>query len=95
MALRTADWKGAPVPAEVAVWAVDEGVLRLTAVADPDGTRHDLLALLHAAPPGPLDEAILLGAAAGLPARLSQAAHPPHDLGQAAGDAGETAGPAD
>src|SRR5262249_2864555 len=25
VALRTADWKGAPVPAEVAVWAVDEG----------------------------------------------------------------------
>ena len=41
-----------------------------TAVADPDGTRHDLLALLHAAPPGPLDRAIRLGATAGLPARL-------------------------
>jgi uncharacterized protein YfaS (alpha-2-macroglobulin family) len=36
VALRTADWKGAPVPAEVAVWAVDEGVLRLTAYEPPD-----------------------------------------------------------
>jgi len=34
--LRTADWKGAPVPAEVAVWAVDEGVLRLTGYEPPD-----------------------------------------------------------
>ncbi len=36
VALRTTDWKGAPVPAEVAVWAVDEGVLRLTAYEPPD-----------------------------------------------------------
>lgn len=36
LALRTADWKGAPVPAEVAVWAVDEGVLRLTGYEPPD-----------------------------------------------------------
>ena len=36
VALRTADWKGAPVPAEVAVWAVDEGVLRLTGYEPPD-----------------------------------------------------------
>ena len=36
VALRTADWKGAPVPAEVTVWAVDEGVLRLTAYEAPD-----------------------------------------------------------
>jgi uncharacterized protein YfaS (alpha-2-macroglobulin family) len=36
VALRTADWKGAPVPAEVAVWAVDEGVLRLTGYEAPD-----------------------------------------------------------
>ena len=36
VALRTSDWKGAPVPAEVAVWAVDEGVLRLTGYEAPD-----------------------------------------------------------
>ncbi|MGZ6060081.1 MAG: alpha-2-macroglobulin family protein, partial [Myxococcaceae bacterium] len=36
VALRTADWKGAPVAAEVAVWAVDEGVLRLTGYEPPD-----------------------------------------------------------
>jgi uncharacterized protein YfaS (alpha-2-macroglobulin family) len=36
VAVRTADWKGAPVPAEVAVWAVDEGVLRLTGYEPPD-----------------------------------------------------------
>ena len=36
VAVRTADWKGGPVPAEVAVWAVDEGVLRLTGYEPPD-----------------------------------------------------------
>jgi len=36
VSLRTTDWKGAPVPAEVAVWAVDEGVLRLTSYEPPD-----------------------------------------------------------
>ena len=36
VALRTSDWKGAGVPAEVAVWAVDEGVLRLTGYEPPD-----------------------------------------------------------
>ena len=36
LALRTADWKGAPVSAEVALWAVDEGVLRLTDYQPPD-----------------------------------------------------------
>jgi hypothetical protein len=36
VALRTTDWKGAPVAAEVAVWAVDEGVLRLTGYEAPD-----------------------------------------------------------
>ncbi len=36
VALRTTDWKGAPVAAEVAVWAVDEGVLRLTGYEPPD-----------------------------------------------------------
>ena len=36
LALRTADWKGAPVAAEVAVWAVDEGVVRLTSYQPPD-----------------------------------------------------------
>lgn len=36
LALRTTDWKGAGMPAEVAVWAVDEGVLRLTNYEAPD-----------------------------------------------------------
>lgn len=41
-----------------------------TAVADSDGTRRELLALLRAAPPDGLDRPVLLGAAARLPARL-------------------------
>lgn len=41
-----------------------------TAVADPAGTRQDVLTLLRAAPTGRLDQAILLGATACLPARL-------------------------
>jgi uncharacterized protein YfaS (alpha-2-macroglobulin family) len=36
LGLRTTDWKGAGAPAEVAVWAVDEGVLRLTNYEAPD-----------------------------------------------------------
>ena len=36
VALRTTDFKGAPVSSEVAVWAVDEGVLRLTGYEAPD-----------------------------------------------------------
>jgi hypothetical protein len=39
-------------------------------VADPDGARQDIPALLRAAPRGRLDRAIRLGATAGLPARL-------------------------
>jgi hypothetical protein len=34
--LKVADYKGAPARAEVTVWAVDEGVLRLTAYEKPD-----------------------------------------------------------
>ena len=41
-----------------------------TAVADADGTRLDLIALLRATPDGRLDRPVLLGAAARLPARL-------------------------
>jgi uncharacterized protein YfaS (alpha-2-macroglobulin family) len=34
--LQVRDWKGRGTPAEVAIWAVDEGVLRLTAYQVPD-----------------------------------------------------------
>lgn len=36
VAVHVADWKGEGLPAEVTVWAVDEGVLRLTGYQVPD-----------------------------------------------------------
>lgn len=36
VSLRVTDWRGRGTPAELTVWAVDEGVLRLTAYEPPD-----------------------------------------------------------